>query len=159
MMPSASSQNIAGAMSTSPVLVNCLAALFQNVHGGSFTEPQIQILLLTNAVANGCECGRSAFIRFLAIRQGIPAADVAAIRSGVLPMEPKAAALSQLSRTLIESRGRLTEADRRRVSSGRFRQGRTPRGDRRCRRLDDHQLYRQRHPSSSGAAVWIHMRG
>jgi alkylhydroperoxidase family enzyme len=102
--------NIAGAMSTSPVLINCLAALFQNVHGGSFSEPQIQVLLLTNAVTNACEWAVG-FHSFLAIRQGIPAVDVEAIRSGGSPGEPKAAALSKLARTLIESRGRLTEAD------------------------------------------------
>ena len=31
--------NIAGAMATSPVLINSLVGLFGNVHGGSFTEP------------------------------------------------------------------------------------------------------------------------
>ena len=45
--------NIAGAIATSPVLINSLVGLFGNVHGGSFTEPQIQTLLLTNAVTNG----------------------------------------------------------------------------------------------------------
>lgn len=102
--------NIAGAMSTSSVLINCLAALFQNVHGGSFTESQIQVLLLTNAVTNACEWAVG-FHTFLAIQQGISAADVEAIRNGALPAEPKSAALSRLARTLIETRGRLTEAD------------------------------------------------
>ena len=102
--------NIAGAISTSPVLINCLAALFQNVHGGSFTEPQIQVLLLTNAVTNACEWAVG-FHSFLAIENGIAASDVDAIRNGGLPAEPKSAALSNLARTLIETRGRLTEAD------------------------------------------------
>src|SRR5712672_4810366 len=44
--------NIAGAMATSPVLINSLVGLFQRVHGGSFTEAQVQTLLLTNAVTN-----------------------------------------------------------------------------------------------------------
>jgi hypothetical protein len=38
--------NIAGAMATSPVLIGSLVALFGKVHGGSFTEAQIQLLLL-----------------------------------------------------------------------------------------------------------------
>jgi hypothetical protein len=46
--------NIARAMSTSPVLIGSLVALFQKVHGGHFSEAQIQILLLTNAVTNAC---------------------------------------------------------------------------------------------------------
>jgi hypothetical protein len=41
--------NVAGAMATSPVLINSLVALFGNVHGGSFTEAQVQIVLLTAA--------------------------------------------------------------------------------------------------------------
>lgn len=36
--------NIAGVMSNSPVLINSLVGLFGNVHGGSFTEAQVQIL-------------------------------------------------------------------------------------------------------------------
>src|SRR5882757_1652175 len=46
--------NIAGAIATSPVLINSLVGLFQRVHGGSFTEAQIQTILLTNAVTNAC---------------------------------------------------------------------------------------------------------
>jgi hypothetical protein len=46
--------NIAGAMATSPVLINSLVGLFGNVHGGSFTEAQVQTVLLTDAVTNGC---------------------------------------------------------------------------------------------------------
>ena len=46
--------NVAGTMATSPVLIDSLVGLFGKVHGGSFTEAQIQTLLLTNAVTNGC---------------------------------------------------------------------------------------------------------
>jgi hypothetical protein len=46
--------NIAGSMSTSPVLINRLIGLFQNVHGGSFTEAEVQMVLLTDAVTNAC---------------------------------------------------------------------------------------------------------
>ena len=44
--------NLAGAIANSPVLANSLLGLFQNVHGGSFTEAEVQVLLLTNAVTN-----------------------------------------------------------------------------------------------------------
>src|ERR1700761_5566603 len=72
--------NIAGTMSTSPVLIDSLVGLFGNVHGGSFSEPQIQILLLTNAVTNGAAWA-VAFHSFLALKEGIEAADVEAIRN------------------------------------------------------------------------------
>ena len=71
--------NILGVMSTSPVLINSLVGLFGNVHGGSFTEAQIQTLLLTNAVTNGCDWA-VAFHTALALKEGLDSADVEAIR-------------------------------------------------------------------------------
>ena len=101
--------NIAGAMSTSPVLIDSLVALFGKVHGGSFSEPEIQVLLLTNAVTNGCEWA-VAFHSALALGQGIEAGDVEAIRRGGAPRPPRQAALSILARGLIEMRGKLDDA-------------------------------------------------
>lgn len=103
--------NIAGAMSTSPVLINSLVGLFGNVHGGSFSEPQIQTLLLTNAVTNGATWAL-AFHSFLALKEGIDPADVEAIRNGQPPKDEKHAALSILAKTLIEKRGRLNNQDK-----------------------------------------------
>ena len=102
--------NIAGAMATSPVLINSLVGLFQKVHGGSFTETQIQILLLTNAVTNASSWA-VAFHTALALREGLDPADVDAIREGRAPGDPRHAALSALARTLIEKRGRLDDRD------------------------------------------------
>jgi len=102
--------NIAGAMSTSPVLIGSLVGLFQKVHGGSFSEEQIQILLLTNAVTNACAWA-VAFHTALALKEGVASADVQAIREHRAPQNPKNAALSLLARTLIEKRGRLDDAD------------------------------------------------
>jgi len=61
--------NIVGDMATSPVLINSLVGLFQNVHGGSFTEAQVQTVLLTDAVTNACTW-RSLFIRLWRSRKG-----------------------------------------------------------------------------------------
>ena len=101
--------NIARAMASSPVLIDSLVGLFQNVHGGSFSEAQIQILLLTNAVTNAAEWP-VAFHSYLALQQGIASADVDALRRGQLPSGTEAAALSRLARTLIEHRGRVDAA-------------------------------------------------
>lgn len=103
--------NIARAMATSPVLIGSLVEIFGKVHGGSFTEPQIQVLLLTNAVTNGAEWAVACHSA-LARREGVEAADVEAIRSRELPRDGKLAALSRLARTLIEKRGTLGTADR-----------------------------------------------
>ena len=102
--------NIAGAMATSPVLINSLVGLFGNVHGGSFTEPQIQTVLLTDAVVNACTWA-VAFHTTLALKEGIDPSDVQAIREGRLPKDGKLAALSALARTMIEKRGRLNDQD------------------------------------------------
>jgi AhpD family alkylhydroperoxidase len=102
--------NIAGAMATSPVLINNLVGLFQRVHGGSFTEAQIQTLLLTNAVTNACAWA-VAFHTALALQEGLDPADVGAIREGRAPRDRQHAALSTLAKTLIEKRGRLDDRD------------------------------------------------
>src|ERR1700729_4441116 len=102
--------NIAGAMATSPVLINSLVGLFQNVHGGSFTEAQVQIILLPDAVTNA-SAWAVAFHTTLALKEGIDPADVQAIREGRLPKDSKLAALSALAKALIEKRGRLDDQD------------------------------------------------
>ena len=102
--------NIAGTISTSPVLINSLVGLFGNVHGGSFTEAQVQTVLLTDAVTNACTWA-VAFHTALALKEGLDPADVEAIRDGRLPKDSKLAALSALARTMIETRGRLDDQD------------------------------------------------
>jgi AhpD family alkylhydroperoxidase len=102
--------NIAGAMSASPVLIASLVALFSKVHGGSFTEEQVQVLLLTNAVTNSCTWA-VAFHTALSLKEGVDPADVQAIRERRVPHNPRNAALSTLARTLIEKRGHLDDQD------------------------------------------------
>ncbi|QBR01501.1 carboxymuconolactone decarboxylase family protein [Paraburkholderia pallida] len=102
--------NIAGAIAGSPKLINGLVGVFQQAHGGSFTEAQVQTLLLTNAVTNGCTWA-VAFHSFLALKEGLSEADVQAIRARRLPDDRKLAALSHLARTLIDKRGRLDDED------------------------------------------------
>jgi alkylhydroperoxidase family enzyme len=103
--------NLIGAMATSPVLTNSLVGLFGRVHGGSFTEAQVQTLLLTDAVTNAAAWA-VAFHTTLALKEGVPPADVDAIRAGRSPSDSKLGALSTLARTLIEKRGRISDHDR-----------------------------------------------
>lgn len=102
--------NIAGTMATSPVLIDSLVALFGKVHGGSFTEQQIQTVLLTNAVTNSAAWA-VAFHTALALKEGNDPADVQAIRERRTPKDAKHAALSTLARTLIEKRGHIDDQD------------------------------------------------
>jgi AhpD family alkylhydroperoxidase len=102
--------NLAGAMATSPVLIQSFVGIFDKVHGGSFTEPQIQTVLLTDAVTNACTWA-VAFHTALGLQAGLDPADVEAVRAGRSPSDEKLGALSTVARTLIEKRGRLDEQD------------------------------------------------
>ncbi|GGF07229.1 hypothetical protein GCM10011611_10850 [Aliidongia dinghuensis] len=102
--------NIAGAMANSPELIKAFIGLFQQVHAGTFTEAEIQTLLLTNAVTNSCAWA-VAFHSMLALKEGLSPADVEAIRSRRLPADKRHAALSALARKLIETRGHVGEQD------------------------------------------------
>jgi alkylhydroperoxidase family enzyme len=101
--------NVAGVIANSPVLANIFVPLFQGVHRGTFTEPEIQTLLLTNAVANSCAWA-VAFHSYLGLKAGLTPADVQAIRERRAPKEPRYAALSAYARGLIEKRGHVGEA-------------------------------------------------
>lgn len=102
--------NLAGAMATSPVLIQSFVGIFDKVHGGSFTERQIQTVLLTDAVTNGCTWA-VALHTALGLQAGLDPADIEAMRSGRSPSDKKLGALSTLARTLIEKRGRLDDQD------------------------------------------------
>lgn len=102
--------NIAGAMAASPTLINCLVGMFGTVHGASYSEAQMQTLLLTDAVTNRSEWA-VAFHTTLALGEGIDPADVQAMREGRSPNDPELGALSTLARSLIEKRGRLDDQE------------------------------------------------
>jgi AhpD family alkylhydroperoxidase len=102
--------NIAGAMANSPELLEGFLDLFQQVHSGTFTEAEIQTLLLTNAVTNACNWA-VAFHTMLALKEGLTETDVDAIRARILPADARLKALSHLARKLIETRGHVPAQD------------------------------------------------
>ena len=75
--------NLAGGMANSPVLIQGFLGLFQNVHAGTFSEAEIQVLLLTNAVTNRCEWAARSTRARVEGRAG--AGRRRAIRAGGLP--------------------------------------------------------------------------
>ena len=102
--------NVAGTMATSAVLIDSLVAVFGKVHGGSFTEAQVQSLLLTNALTTGCAWA-VAFHTVLALKEGLDKADVQANRERRAPKDVTSAALSTFARTSIDKRGRIDVRD------------------------------------------------
>jgi AhpD family alkylhydroperoxidase len=74
------------------------------------TEQEIQIVLLTDAVANSCAYA-VAFHTVLALKQGVSSGEAEAIRARLVPKDRRFAALSTLAKTLIEKRGHLSEQE------------------------------------------------
>ena len=102
--------NIAAAIADSPKLINSLVCVFQQVHSSSLTEQEIQIVLLTDAVANSCTYA-VAFHTVLALQAGVSSEHTGAIRGQRVPADKRLAALSTLAKTLIEKRGHLSEQE------------------------------------------------
>ena len=102
--------NLAATMAASPTLVNGFVGALMNFIGGTFSGAERQILLLTNAVTNR-SAWAVAFHSTMAIKEGVAPADVEAIRGGKTPGAPRFAALSALTRALIERRGHLDEGE------------------------------------------------
>ena len=114
--------NLAATMAESPVLVNGFIGAFGNFHGGTFTSAERQVLLLTNAVRNGCAWA-VAFHSTLALREGIGPEDVRAIRERRLPRDERQAALSALTTALVEKRGHLDVRELEAFETAGFRPG------------------------------------
>jgi AhpD family alkylhydroperoxidase len=102
--------NLAAAMAESPELLRAFLSLREIFYGGTFTGGEIQVLALTNAFENGCVYCMSLHSAF-ALKEGVSAASVDALRDGRSPSEPKLAALSAFSRKLVRGRGGVTPDD------------------------------------------------
>lgn len=102
--------NIAAAIANSPKLINSLVGVFQQVHSSSLPEREIQIVLLTDAVANSSTYA-IAFHTALALQQGVSSEETDAIRERRVPRDRRFAALSTLANALIEKRGHLSEQE------------------------------------------------
>lgn len=115
--------NAAGVMAGSPALVNSFFSAFGHFRGGgTFTPAERQVLLLSNAVANDCAWA-VAFHSFEALEDGVEPAAVDALRGRELPEDPRQAALSTLTRAIIENRGHLDEADVKAFTTAGFDEG------------------------------------
>jgi alkylhydroperoxidase family enzyme len=108
--------NVMATMAENSTLLNGFAAAFGNFHGGSFNEAEKQVLLLTNAVFLKCPWTVAAHSTF-ALEDGLSESDVKALRRGELPGNSKYAALSRLTKSLLETRGNVTGAGLERFTS------------------------------------------
>lgn len=101
--------NLAAAMAGAPALLEGFLGLREVFYArSSFTPLEIQVLSLTNAYENGCRyC--MALHSVLATKEGLSSESLAALRGGRPALEPRLAALGELSRELVRGRGRVGE--------------------------------------------------
>jgi alkylhydroperoxidase family enzyme len=111
--------NLAATMANSPALVNTFVAAFGQFAGTGFTAAERQVLLLTNAVTNR-SAWAVAFHSTAALKEGVAPAEVEAIRDRRRPADARLAALSTVTRQLIEKRGRLDETDAKEFAAAGF---------------------------------------
>src|SRR5260370_6298106 len=114
--------NVAATMAESPVLINGFVGCFVSFHVGSFNEAEKQALLLANTVTLKCPW-TVAFHSAIALQEDVAESDIKAIRDGKLPVDPKYAALSAMTKPLIDKRGHIGEADIERFTSAGYSQG------------------------------------
>lgn len=101
---------VAAVMANSSPLMSSFFTAFGHFRGdGTFTPAERQVLLLTNAVTNDCAWA-VAFHTLEALADGVPPAEVDAIRRRERPVDARFAALSALTHTLILGRGHVDEA-------------------------------------------------
>lgn len=102
--------NLAATMAESPSLVKGFFGLRAIYLGGTFSEADIQVLSLANAMANRCEWCVS-FHSAFAIKAGVPLEAVEALREGRLPAESRFRALSKFTQAMIQARGRVSDKE------------------------------------------------
>ncbi|MFI5694686.1 carboxymuconolactone decarboxylase family protein [Kribbella sp. NPDC051586] len=102
---------VAGVMANSVPLLSTFFAAFGQFRGfGTFGADERQVLLLSNAVANRSEWA-VAFHTLESLADGVEPDVVEALRRGELPDDPRMAALSRLTRAMIEKRGHVDDTD------------------------------------------------
>ena len=144
--------NIAAVIANSPKLIDSLVGVFQQVHSSSLTEPEIQIVLLTDAVANSCTYA-VAFHTALALQQGVQ------FRRDRRDSRAACADGPAICRTFHpgEDAHRETRAPERAgtrfVHRCRLHEGTGPGGYRHRGSLDDHQLRWNHRQSAAGRSV------
>jgi AhpD family alkylhydroperoxidase len=95
---------LSGVMAESPELLAGYNALFQQFQSSSLPGPAKQVVLITVSVANGCAYCVAAHST-MALRAGLDAEVVAAVRAGKPVADPALEAVHVLTHAVVENRG------------------------------------------------------
>jgi len=144
--------NLAAAIANSPKLINSLVGVFQQVHSSSLTEQEIQIVLLTDAVANSCTYA-VAFHTALALQQGVSSEETDAIRERRLPTGPAICRTFHLGEDAYRETRTLDRPGTRCVPRCWLHKGTGAGGDRHRGSLHDHKLRWNHRQSIAGISL------
>ena len=144
--------NLAAAISNSPKLLTAFAGVFQQVHSSGLTEQEIQIVLLTDAVANSCSYA-VAFHTALALQQGVSPEETNAIRERRAPSGPAICRAFHPGEDTHREAGAPERTGTRCIHRRGLHKGTDPGGHRRSRGLYDHQLCWNHRQSATGRSV------
>lgn len=102
--------NLLRLMAGSPAALRGYRTLSGIFHASSLAEHERLLVELSASVENGCRyCGAAHAMQ--AAHAGLETGDIAAVRAGGVPQEPRAAVLVETVRALIRRHGALDEAD------------------------------------------------
>ncbi len=105
--------NILGVLAESPPALSAYVHIEQRLRSeGALSTREQQIVMLTVSAANQCAYGIAAH-SVSAERAKVAPAVITVLREGGVPADERESALVRFTRTLIEHRGRISEADQR----------------------------------------------
>jgi len=112
--------NLAATMAESPAMLRAFTTLRSIYAGTSFTGVEREVIALTTSFENRCTYCVAAHSTFAAMQRA-PEGVIETLRAGGLPDDaPRLAALSAITRRLIETRGFVSEADLRSFAAAGF---------------------------------------
>jgi uncharacterized peroxidase-related enzyme len=100
--------NLAATMAESPTLINAFVNLRQTLAGGELTGVEREIVALAVSLENDCDYCMAAHSTF-ALMQNADHDAVAAARAGDEPNDPKLGALYRFARSLVASKGHVSD--------------------------------------------------
>lgn len=102
--------NLAAGMAASPTLLRSFFAVRDLYAQGTLSPIDIQVLSLANAIENGCAwC--VAFHSTIALKEGLPAEELARLRDGQSPADARLRALTDLTRAMVRKRGAVNDGE------------------------------------------------
>jgi AhpD family alkylhydroperoxidase len=144
--------NINATLEKAPRVAEAYAAVAEALERGSLWEAERVTVLLAASFENECDYCVPVYTT-LGRKAGMAPKVIEALRAGAEVPDGRLGVVAEVTRALIQNRGRLSPELRGRFPRRRLRRGAAPRGHPRHRPEDDHQLRQSSLPSAAGRDV------